>query len=129
MGLHPTGFFRNPIEFWPILLIAFIASASTPATSSFIEGDFTAFISLSAPACGCVPIQKSNARRPCIDKTCDRAQIEAGQPVAIYAEGKEHATAVGLTRMSTEDIRTINKDIGVETLHYLNDGLWKTPSF
>lgn len=56
-------------------------------------------------------------------------EIDAGQPVAIYAEGKEYATAIGLTRMSTEDIRTINKDIGVETLHYLNDGLWKTNSF
>jgi len=59
----------------------------------------------------------------------ESVQIDAGQPVAIYAEGKEHATAIGLTRMSTEDIRTINKDIGVETLHYLNDGLWKTNSF
>ena len=27
--------------------------------------------------------------------------------------------------MSTEDIRTINKDVGVENVHYLNDGLWK----
>lgn len=56
-------------------------------------------------------------------------QIEADHPVAIYAEGKEHATAVGLTKMSTSDIRTINKGIGVDTLHYLNDGLWKTTSF
>ena len=50
-------------------------------------------------------------------------------PVAIYAEGKEHATAVGLTKMSTADIRSVNKGIGVETVHYLNDGLWKTKSF
>lgn len=56
-------------------------------------------------------------------------QAEAEEPVAIYAEGKEHATAVGLTKMSTSDIRNINKGIGVETLHYLNDGLWKTHRF
>ena len=44
---------------------------------------------------------------------------------AIYAEGKEHALAVGLTKMSTSDMRSINKGHGVETLHNLNDGLWK----
>jgi predicted ribosome-associated RNA-binding protein Tma20 len=27
------------------------------------------------------------------------------EPVAIYAEGKEHALAIGLTKMSTEQIR------------------------
>mmetsp|Transcript_8965 Transcript_8965/g.23028 ORF Transcript_8965/g.23028 Transcript_8965/m.23028 type:complete len:185 (+) Transcript_8965:103-657(+) len=52
-------------------------------------------------------------------------EVDAGAPVAIYAEKKEHALAVGLTKMSTEDIRSINKDIGVEMVHYLNDGLWK----
>ena len=46
-------------------------------------------------------------------------------PVAIYAEGKEHAMAVGLTKMSTEDIKRLNKGHGVETLHHLNDGLYK----
>jgi PUA domain protein len=46
-------------------------------------------------------------------------------PVAIYAEGKVHALAVGLTKMSTADMRRVNKGHGVETLHCLNDGLWK----
>jgi len=50
-------------------------------------------------------------------------------PVAIYAEGKEHAMAVGLTKLSTADIRAVGKGIGVENIHYLNDGLWKTPGF
>jgi predicted ribosome-associated RNA-binding protein Tma20 len=27
--------------------------------------------------------------------------------------------------MSTADMRSVNKGHGVETLHYLNDGLWK----
>lgn len=52
-----------------------------------------------------------------------------GEPVAIYAEGKEHAMAVGITKMSTADMRTVNKGMGVDNLHYLNDGLWKTNSF
>ena len=56
-------------------------------------------------------------------------QTDTEAPVAIYAEGKEHAMAVGLTKLSTADIRAVNKGIGVENIHYLNDGLWKTPAF
>jgi PUA domain protein len=29
--------------------------------------------------------------------------------------------------MSTGDMVSVNKGIGVENLHYLNDGLWRTP--
>ena len=56
-------------------------------------------------------------------------QVDAESPVAIFAENKDHAIAVGLTKMSTKDIREINKDIGVENVHYLNDGLWKNNKF
>lgn len=45
--------------------------------------------------------------------------------VAIMAEGKEHALAIGRTTLSTEDITKINKGVGVENCHYLNDGLWQ----
>lgn len=45
-------------------------------------------------------------------------------PVAIYAEGKEHAVGVGLTKLSTEDIKKINKGVGVEISCYLGDDLW-----
>jgi PUA domain protein len=54
--------------------------------------------------------------------------IEEGQPVAIYAEGKQHAMAVGLTKMSTEKIQSLNKGVAVENVHYLMDGLWQTKS-
>lgn len=33
------------------------------------------------------------------------AQVDAETPVAIYAEGKEHAMAVGWTKMSTQEMR------------------------
>lgn len=52
-------------------------------------------------------------------------QVDADAPVAIYAEGKEHAMAVGITKMSTKDMRDINKGIGVDNLHFLTDGLWR----
>ena len=48
---------------------------------------------------------------------------------AIYAEDKANALAIGVTTMSTKDIREINKDIGVENLHFLGDGLWDTETF
>jgi len=42
----------------------------------------------------------------------------------IFAEGKEHALAIGVTLMSSKDIRETNKGISVENTHYLNDGLY-----
>lgn len=51
-------------------------------------------------------------------------KADKGTVVAIMAEGKEHALAVGICAMSTEDIASKNKGIGVENYHYLNDGLW-----
>jgi PUA domain protein len=46
-------------------------------------------------------------------------------PVAVHAYGKENALAIGLTAMSTDDIRSINKNIGVDMIHFLGDDLWK----
>lgn len=43
---------------------------------------------------------------------------------AIYAEGKEHAMAIGLTLMSTAEIVSVNKGVAVESKHFMNDGLW-----
>ncbi|TMW45649.1 hypothetical protein DOY81_009268 [Sarcophaga bullata] len=50
---------------------------------------------------------------------------EKNTVLLFMAEGKEHALAIGITTLSTEDIAKINKGIGVENCHYLNDGLWK----
>lgn len=52
------------------------------------------------------------------------AALPAGKPVAIHAEGKEHAVGVGITKLATEDMKKINKGIGVETVTYLGDDLW-----
>ncbi|KAH3669542.1 hypothetical protein WICMUC_004964 [Wickerhamomyces mucosus] len=54
----------------------------------------------------------------------DAPGYEKEKIVAIYAEGKEHALAIGKLIMSTEDIKSINKGIGIELVHYLGDGLW-----
>lgn len=52
------------------------------------------------------------------------AALPANTPVAIHAEGKEHAVGVGITKLTTEEMRTVNKGVGVETATYLGDDLW-----
>ncbi|XP_064374256.1 malignant T-cell-amplified sequence 1 isoform X2 [Dromaius novaehollandiae] len=49
--------------------------------------------------------------------------------VAIMAEGKQHALCVGVMKMSAEDIEKVNKGIGIENIHYLNDGLWHMKTY
>ncbi|KAJ8971556.1 hypothetical protein NQ314_000643 [Rhamnusium bicolor] len=45
---------------------------------------------------------------------------------AIMAEGKEHALAIGKTISLLKICKAkVNKGIGVENCHYLNDGLWQ----
>ncbi|KAJ8521019.1 hypothetical protein ONZ45_g2243 [Pleurotus djamor] len=50
--------------------------------------------------------------------------LPAGTPVTIHAEGKEHAVGLGVTKLGTEDIRKVNKGVGVEVVAYLGDDLW-----
>lgn len=45
--------------------------------------------------------------------------------VAVFAEGKTHALAIGIMSMSSDEIRSVNKNMGIENVHYLNDGLWQ----
>ncbi|PIA16406.1 hypothetical protein COEREDRAFT_42923 [Coemansia reversa NRRL 1564] len=46
--------------------------------------------------------------------------------VAVMAEGKENALAIGITKLSTDEIKSVNKGIGVDLLQHLGDPLWKT---
>ena len=50
--------------------------------------------------------------------------VPADTPIAIYAEGKEHALAIGIAMASTTEIRETNQGNAVENTHWLNDGLW-----
>lgn len=50
--------------------------------------------------------------------------LKVGQPVAIFAEGKETPCAIGIMKMTTEDIQSINKGHGIENVTYLGDDLW-----
>ena len=50
--------------------------------------------------------------------------LPAGTTVAIHCEGKEHAAGIGVTKLSTEEIKKATKGIGVEMMTYLGDDLW-----
>ncbi|KAM0746811.1 hypothetical protein T439DRAFT_329507 [Meredithblackwellia eburnea MCA 4105] len=50
--------------------------------------------------------------------------VPKGTPVAIHAHGKEHALAIGLLMMSTDEIKSINKGVGVDNVVFLGDDLW-----
>lgn len=76
---------------------------------------------------GAIKFVLSGANIMCPGLTHPNAKMspaEMGTVVAIMAEGKEHALAIGCTAMSTADITSKNKGIGVENYHYINDGLW-----
>jgi malignant T-cell-amplified sequence len=64
----------------------------------------------------------------CPGLTSKGARMDGDIPVdaviVVMAEGKEHAMAIGQMKMSSGDIRAINKGIGVETLTVLGDPLW-----
>ncbi|EYB81041.1 hypothetical protein Y032_0394g634 [Ancylostoma ceylanicum] len=61
--------------------------------------------------------------------TSPGAKMTPGVPaeavVAVMAEGKQHALAIGQMKMSSEEIQSVNKGIGIENVHYLTDGLWR----
>ena len=49
-----------------------------------------------------------------------------GKPCAVFASGKEHAVAVGKLLMSTNEIEKKKNGVGIQNLHHLTDGLWKS---
>lgn len=79
---------------------------------------------------GAIKFVMAGANIMCPGLTSKGAKMDVSVPadavVAITAEGKHEILAVGTTKMSTDDIKRINKNIGVETAHYLNDCLWKS---
>ena len=52
------------------------------------------------------------------------AELAADTIVAVFAEGKQHALAVGRLLLSTTEIREQNKGHGIANLHQLGDGLY-----
>jgi len=77
---------------------------------------------------GAIKFVLSGAMIMCPGLTSKGAKLnpdtDAGVAVAVHAEDKDLALAIGLMKMSPEQIKTVNKGVGIETIHHLNDGLW-----
>jgi PUA domain protein len=76
---------------------------------------------------GAIKFILSGANVMCPGLTSPGARMTKVEPetvVAIMAEGKKLAIAVGVAKMSALQILEQNKGIAIETIHYLNDGLW-----
>ncbi|XP_005186452.1 malignant T-cell-amplified sequence 1 homolog [Musca domestica] len=89
---------------------------------------FPYFVNMQQVDKGAIRFVLSGANIMCPGLTSPGAMMtpaEKNTVVAIMAEGKEHALAIGITTLSTDDIAKVNKGVGVENCHYLNDGLWK----
>ena len=54
--------------------------------------------------------------------------VPADTVVGVFVEGKEHAVAVGQMKMSSDEMRTINKGPAIETVHLMGDALWHSPT-
>lgn len=52
-------------------------------------------------------------------------KLEVGQIVAIYAEGKDNALAIGVMEMHQDEIIEVNHGNAVKIYTYITDGLWK----
>ncbi|WEW61586.1 translation machinery-associated protein 20 [Emydomyces testavorans] len=52
-------------------------------------------------------------------------ELEAGEVVAIKAEGKEEICMVGELKMGTAEMKKKGKGVVMDEGHFLGDGLWK----
>lgn len=50
--------------------------------------------------------------------------IPQGAVVAVHAEGKEHALAIGTLASSSDEIAKVKKGLGVEVATYVGDDGW-----
>ena len=54
--------------------------------------------------------------------------FEAGDPVAIYAEGMTLPMAIGVMKVPLADALAKGKGMAIDMMHYINDGFWRTPT-
>lgn len=50
---------------------------------------------------------------------------EIYEVVCITGEEKQHAMAIGIMKKSSDQIKSENSGIGIESLHFLGDGIWR----
>mmetsp|Transcript_11385 Transcript_11385/g.11705 ORF Transcript_11385/g.11705 Transcript_11385/m.11705 type:complete len:98 (-) Transcript_11385:56-349(-) len=51
-------------------------------------------------------------------------QVGKNSTIAIKCEGKENPLAIGYTVMTADEMKTVNKGIGIEMITYIGDEIW-----
>ena len=78
---------------------------------------------------GAIPFVLNGSQIMCAGFTSEGGflpeSLEEGSGVAVFAENKTLPLAIGLMKMSAAQIREVNKGIGVEPIHFLDDALWQ----
>ncbi|KZZ86879.1 hypothetical protein AAP_06143 [Ascosphaera apis ARSEF 7405] len=69
-------------------------------------------------------LTSAGGRLPDPENIPEERELNAGEVVAITAEGKEEACMVGVLKVGTEDIKMKAKGVVMDQSHYLGDGLW-----
>ncbi|KAK2752817.1 translation machinery-associated protein 20 [Onygenales sp. PD_40] len=70
-------------------------------------------------------LTSAGGRLPDPAKNPGDREFEAGEVVAVTAEGKEEVCLVGVLKMGTEEMKKKGKGVVMDEGHYLGDGLWK----
>lgn len=50
--------------------------------------------------------------------------LPARAPIAVTAEGKQHAMAIGILSMTSEEIVSQNRGQAIEVVQFMNDSVW-----
>ncbi|KAI5170833.1 malignant T-cell-amplified sequence [Nematocida sp. LUAm3] len=60
-----------------------------------------------------------------LHSTSELPEVFEGEPIAIYAYGKEHALAVGVMQMANEEILEKRTGIAIKMINYLGDKIYE----
>lgn len=70
-------------------------------------------------------LTSAGGKLPDPENNPDEREFEAGEVVAIRAEGKNEVCMVGPLKVGTDEIKKKGKGVVMDEGHYLGDGLWK----
>ncbi|PYI03298.1 GTP-binding protein YchF [Aspergillus sclerotiicarbonarius CBS 121057] len=114
-----TPLFYQPLDGPPIPHLKLIHEYPDALPTVQIDRGAIRFV-LSGAALMAPGLTSAGGRLPDADQA-----VEAGQVVAVKAEGKEMVCLVGVLKVGTEEIKSLGKGIVMDEGHYLGDGLWR----
>ncbi|KAH8693247.1 P-loop containing nucleoside triphosphate hydrolase protein [Talaromyces proteolyticus] len=118
-AIDTTPLFYQPFDGPPIPHLKLVHSFPDAIPTIGIDRGAIRFV-LSGAALMAPGLTSAGGRLPAKEDA-----LEAGDVVAVTAEGKEEVCLVGVLKMGTEDMKEKGKGVVMDAGHYLGDGLWK----